>query len=479
MEEPGLAPAAKDTAIDETHPSTTLLFFPSKQFSSRYGEQFFTVQIDSFRLSRSDKGSWVNLLLCLPPNQCVTYAVTVKCGKHTWTVDRRFSEFASIFGQEPGFPKKTAFPVYSENFLTTRKEQLNVFLSQFLERQCKASGDFTGNEKGLGFFNFSHRSEENFDHHEDENSASAAVSAPSSFSQFEPNNKVPMESISRTGDDEKLPKEQREVAPCGVDLSAKYEEILKEVGELKVIREELQSALEAEEGSHALRKKTVEDLQTRIDEEIVSYTHAKAFIEDLQIRLEEVLMARAVDKEAIDDMQLRLDEVVSANQSRDNQDILLGRVEDLQARLEEETVSYEHAKAFIEDLQIRVDDVLSSIETMKQQEIDLQSKIEIVSKSNAELRRQVPETTYLDSTDDRENTSDVDMTSSAQPIVNASPVSRETDSRPSSVSSPTNVEGIHNDDVSVAVKPIDTKVAGESDSSTKKATRKGSKKKRN
>ena len=468
-----------ETSTDPSPSPSALLFFPSKQFSSRYGEQFFTVQVDDFKMAQSDKGAWVNFLLCLPTKQYVTYSITVRCGKHTWKVERRFSEFAGVFGQESGFPKKTLFPVFSETFLATRQEQLNEFLSQHLERVSKSSGDLSNNHKVLEFFSFTQ--------HEHEPSASAVRTAPIVASNAPFTSVLEDEEAVDINDKDNITQDgsSDEVIAGEPELRVKYDQMLEEVAKLRSKREELLFALQEEEASHALRKKTVEDLQTRLDEEIVSYTHAKAFIEDLQIRLEEVLMARAIDREAIDDLQLRLDEVVSAHESQGEEDILSRRFSDLQARFDEESVSYEHAKAFIEDLQNRIDDVLSSIESLKLQETELHSKVESTLRSNAELKDnlegiqdQGPETTanaeaqpISDSSDSAE--AEIEDTAAE----NASPVSKDTDARPSSVSSPTNVDGIHLDSEPVVTKPIDNKVL-EGESPAKK-TRRNSKKKRN
>ena len=402
----------------------------------------------------------------------MNYLITVKCGKQAWAVHRRFSEFAGVFGGEAGFPKKTLFPVFSEAFLTTRQEQLNTFLSQYLERVCNASSDFSGRQKVLEFFGFPHQEH---------------VAAPTISSNSPGCSERQVVKASETTDEvsgsQDAHSTQNEIAEGIHGLSNKYEEMLKEVAEMRSTRDELLAKLSSEEASHALRRKTVEDLQTRLDEEIVSYSHAKAFIEDLQIRLEEVLTARAVDWEATNDLQQRLEEVAGANQSQDDQEILARRVNDLQARIDEETVSYEHAKTFIEDLQNRIDEVITSIESLQQQQLELHSEIESVSRSNAELKSHLEGVSETTNFTDSQSTSETTHAAAAEEIsaaqaVNASPVSKESDQRPSSVASPTNVEGIHNDSEPLATKPTDEKSPSDGEVSKKSTTRRSSKKRR-
>ena len=380
MEEPEPVAAAPPKDTLSSNPSA-LLFFPSRQFSSRYGDQFFTAQVDSFKVVNGETPSWLNVLLCLPATQYVTYAIHVKWGKNAWTVSRRYSDFAKIFGKDPSFPSKTLFPLFSESHLKIRQEQLNSFLSQHLEKACKLSGDFMNNEDILDFLSFPR--------HEYEWGVSSGITAAdiSTTSPSTSTKKEPMVQESTVHHDNVS--EELKTFDIDSQLEDRYSLLLKEVEELRSKRDNLYKAIKEEQISHELSKHTVEDLQSRIDEELVSYSHAKAFIEDLQIRLDDELAAQAVAKEEIEDLQQRLDEVISANQSQEENEILTQRVSDLQKRIDEEISSYMYAKSFVEDLQNRIDEVLSSIEGLKLQEIEIQSKIDVEISSNNELKRRL------------------------------------------------------------------------------------------
>jgi hypothetical protein len=118
--------------------SASLLYFPIKQFSPRFGDCFFTVEILSFKEMRASSS------MCCVGN-VVFYEVEVKRGRLTWTVFRRYNEFAALFKSldkedistsDPPltFPKKSVFNnlVHNPTFLQTRQKELEIVLDKIL-----------------------------------------------------------------------------------------------------------------------------------------------------------------------------------------------------------------------------------------------------------------------------------------------------------------------------------------------------------
>lgn len=118
--------------------SASLLYFPIKQFSPRFGDCFFTVEILSFKTMRASSS-----LCCI--HNVVFYEIEVKRGRLTWTVCRRYNEFAALFKSldkedmsssdlTMAFPKKSLYNnmVYDEKFLDTRKKELEIVLDKIL-----------------------------------------------------------------------------------------------------------------------------------------------------------------------------------------------------------------------------------------------------------------------------------------------------------------------------------------------------------
>lgn len=112
-----------------------LVYFPPKQFSPRFGDNFFTVTIENFeRVKPIDTCA----------GQHVVYAVTVQRGRHTWVVKRRFREFDQLLQYLknkypnakqpfPLLPPKTYCSVTTdEDFLMNRMKDLQAFLNEML-----------------------------------------------------------------------------------------------------------------------------------------------------------------------------------------------------------------------------------------------------------------------------------------------------------------------------------------------------------
>lgn len=112
-----------------------LVYFPPKQFSARFGDNFFTAVMENFERVR-------------PVASCagkhIVYVIAVSRGKNTWTVKRRFSEFEKLlkylkekYPQTvqpfPPLPPKTCFTVITDDeFLFARTKLLQVFLNELL-----------------------------------------------------------------------------------------------------------------------------------------------------------------------------------------------------------------------------------------------------------------------------------------------------------------------------------------------------------
>lgn len=114
---------------------TELVYFPPKQFSPRFGDNFFTAVIENYeRVKPIDSCS----------GHYVVYAIGVSRGKHTWIVKRRFKEFEQLLlylkGKYPNtvqpfpaLPAKTCCSVLNdEDFLLARSKELQTFLHEML-----------------------------------------------------------------------------------------------------------------------------------------------------------------------------------------------------------------------------------------------------------------------------------------------------------------------------------------------------------
>jgi hypothetical protein len=112
-----------------------LLYFPIKQFSPRFGDNFFTCTIERFIPCDSD--------VCFVTNY-ITFNLKVSLGRENWDIERRFSEFVTLINyireQYPQFqtslpatPPKTCFRVLTdEKFLNERKDKLCELLDELL-----------------------------------------------------------------------------------------------------------------------------------------------------------------------------------------------------------------------------------------------------------------------------------------------------------------------------------------------------------
>ena len=112
-----------------------LLYFPEKQFSSRFGDGFFTYKMNNFTPINGDS--------CQVPTYIV-YNLTVFRGKTTWLIGKRYSEFvvlidhlkqtyAHLRSEILALPPKSCFRILNdESFLNERMELLDKFLDELL-----------------------------------------------------------------------------------------------------------------------------------------------------------------------------------------------------------------------------------------------------------------------------------------------------------------------------------------------------------
>lgn len=116
------------------------MFFPPRNWSRRFGTQFFTIEIASHQLKEEES------------EKHALYLITVKRGKQERTIERRYSEFYefhrllvrfSSYARRCNFPPKTWFRNVSKNFLEERKELLDKYLQQVLHDQRIARHKYT------------------------------------------------------------------------------------------------------------------------------------------------------------------------------------------------------------------------------------------------------------------------------------------------------------------------------------------------
>jgi hypothetical protein len=109
-----------------------LLYFPVKQYSARFGKQFFTMEIKDYRIQGGDA--------CMSSH--AVYTIKLQQEKFIWQIHRRFSEFDRLLVQLkqrytdvefPVLPPKTYFNVCTDaNFLEERKQKLHEFSNHLL-----------------------------------------------------------------------------------------------------------------------------------------------------------------------------------------------------------------------------------------------------------------------------------------------------------------------------------------------------------
>ena len=114
-----------------------LLYFPRQQFSPRFGDHIFTIDIVSHR-----KESIVDPICFCKKRDVILYKIIVKKGKKEWYIEKRFSELMNLFSKLKlskyfdftVFPSKTYFDVSNnEKYLQHREDALLVALDMVLK----------------------------------------------------------------------------------------------------------------------------------------------------------------------------------------------------------------------------------------------------------------------------------------------------------------------------------------------------------
>ena len=103
-------------------------------FSNRFGDKFFDVNITKV---------YVNGTNCC--NQYAVYEITMRKGKSTWTLKKRYKDFFALhedvcdYDVSSGgiFPAKTYFPCVDTDFIEDRREKLQEYLSAVLNKMSQ------------------------------------------------------------------------------------------------------------------------------------------------------------------------------------------------------------------------------------------------------------------------------------------------------------------------------------------------------
>jgi hypothetical protein len=147
----------------KTNKYSTYHFFEKKEFSSRYGDEIFSVSFDSEPIREKSQEPSRGMLDgiasalgvttgggCCVPNNIIYYRITVYQGKWQWVVKRRYSEFLALqhkltHGVHGGsslheivnrldFPPTTIFDVSNDiSYCKDRQEDLAGFFITMLQ----------------------------------------------------------------------------------------------------------------------------------------------------------------------------------------------------------------------------------------------------------------------------------------------------------------------------------------------------------
>lgn len=107
----------------------TPLFFQKRQWSHRYGFEFFTLHLNGFREVRR------------PSERFVEYCIHCRSGSLSWEVYRRYNEFAAFhenlsrdFENLPVFPPKGCSKRFDTPFLNRRMNLLETYIEEVLSK---------------------------------------------------------------------------------------------------------------------------------------------------------------------------------------------------------------------------------------------------------------------------------------------------------------------------------------------------------
>jgi len=125
-----------------SRPTDPPMFFPPRNWSRRFGTQFYTIEIKEV-IVKTDESTSEKIAL---------YSIIVKRGKQERIINRRYSEFYeyhrslvrfSSYARRCTFPPKTWFRKLSEEFLAERRGLLDTYLQQVLHDQRIARHKYT------------------------------------------------------------------------------------------------------------------------------------------------------------------------------------------------------------------------------------------------------------------------------------------------------------------------------------------------
>src|SRR5690242_3137595 len=120
-----------------------MLYFPKNQFSPRYGDQFYTIDLIGNDVEK-DEGAFP---FCVRGcSHHIEYKVLLKQGTESWTVKHRYNDFVELhkklhseFANKPHsfpipeLPPKTYLRVLDDqSFIITRQKELESFLDKVL-----------------------------------------------------------------------------------------------------------------------------------------------------------------------------------------------------------------------------------------------------------------------------------------------------------------------------------------------------------
>ena len=121
----------------------TQLTYLGKNFSARFGDNFFDVNIND---------AYVDGMRCCDYH--AVFKVTVRRGKRSWDIKKRFSDFFLLRSttaghEEINFPPKTYFPCIETEFIEERRVLLQEYMDQLLtamsrDNSIKSDSDIAG-----------------------------------------------------------------------------------------------------------------------------------------------------------------------------------------------------------------------------------------------------------------------------------------------------------------------------------------------
>jgi hypothetical protein len=138
-----------------------LLYFPRKEFSSRFGVRFYTFELASFSKKKLETDS------CCSPTEATFYEINVLRGKGTWSVQRRFSDFMKLLEDlkeldttltiQGPIPVKSVYHTFFPDpiFMEQRRASLEKFLEKLL-LACHGRGTIAMYRPLVSFLNLDH-----------------------------------------------------------------------------------------------------------------------------------------------------------------------------------------------------------------------------------------------------------------------------------------------------------------------------------